>query len=224
MEEDGATAMDAEFWIKAWNEGRTGFHRAEVHEKLVEHFPTLRPQEGQKVLVPLCGKTKDLLWLRDLHLRVHGIELHRPAVEAFFAENGLAPVQVVPEGGFIQHVSGDIKISCGDFFALRAPDAYDFVYDRAALVALPPPTRERYAGSIQSLLRTGGKILLITYEYDPSSMEGPPFSVGADEIERLYGDRCAIQLMERKPATKEAPRLAAVAGLQQTVYVLEKRT
>ena len=85
--------MDSQFWITAWNEGRTNFHRGNYHDKLVEYFPQLNPEKGQRVLVPLCGKSKDLLWLNELNPRVHGIELHDQAVEAFLRKMNSCPLK-----------------------------------------------------------------------------------------------------------------------------------
>jgi thiopurine S-methyltransferase len=214
--------MDEQFWKKAWNEGKTNFHLKTVHEKLAEHFSKLNAKPGQRVLVPLCGKTKDLLWLKAQGLRVHGVELHAQAVEEFFAENGLGPVERTRDQDFSRYSHGDIEVSCGDFFKLKQDGSYDLVYDRASLVALPSSMRAGYAEVIRGALRAGGKCLLIVYEYDPSKMEGPPFSVETDEIHRLYGRHFAIELVESQKPTQEGPRLAAVEDLVQKVYVLEK--
>lgn len=214
--------MDAQFWIKIWNEGRTGFHQAEYHEKLTKYFPELSPKEGQSVLVPLCGKTKDLLWLHSLGLNVHGIELYAPAVESFFIENALSPLKKVQNEAFTDTTYENIRISCGDFFKLNAAETYDFVYDRAALVALPPEMRKAYAQVIKRSLKKGGKYLLVTYEYDQSKLDGPPFSVLENEVHELYADQFTIKLMESETPSNEGPRLEALGGLQQKVYILEK--
>jgi len=214
--------MDPEFWVTAWNEGRTNFHQETYHEKLVEYFPQLNPAKGQRVLVPLCGKSKDLLWLQALGLHVHGVELHEQAVEAFFAENGLSPVTKTQDHDYTHYGWENLVISCGDFFNLNEKDAYDFIYDRAALVALPSPMRETYAQVIKKSLKSGGKYLLVVYEYDQSKLEGPPFSVHANEIHELYEDQFTIKLMESRQAAKEGPRLASLDSLKQKVYILEK--
>ncbi len=214
--------MDTQFWITAWNEGRTSFHQKDYHEKLLEYFPQLNPEKGQKVLVPLCGKTKDLLWLQSLGLHVHGIELYDQAIEAFFKENGLSAPQKTQDQDFVHYIHGNIVLSCGDFFQLGEKDAYDFIYDRGSLVALPLSTRKRYAQTITHCLRIGGKYLLIVYEYDQSKLEGPPFSVDANEIHALYEDRFTVKLMESKKPSKEGPRLSSLDTLKQKVYILEK--
>ena len=214
--------MDAQFWITAWNEGRTAFHQPNYHEKLMEYFPRFNPEKGQRVLVPLCGKSKDLLWLGALNLQVHGVELHAPAVKDFFAENNLTAPIITQDQDFTHYVHENIVLSCGDFFKLHEPNSYEFVYDRASLVALPPPMRKVYAQVIKRSLKPMGKYLLIVYDYDQSKMDGPPFSVDAKELHELYEDRFSIKFMESQKPNHEGPRLSAVENLRQKIYFLQK--
>jgi len=214
--------MDAQFWINAWNEGRTNFHKSTYHEKLLEYFPQFHPKEGQKVLVPLCGKTKDLTWLHQLKLNVHGIELYENPVKEYFSENHFGPVTKSKVENFINYQFGSLTISCGDFFKLSPDPVYDFIYDRASLVALPPDMRRDYANLLKKVLKSGGKYLLIAYEYDQSKMAGPPFSVTEKEIHELYDDTFSIKQMDEK-RPDDGPRLATLESIVQKVYVLEKR-
>ncbi len=217
--------MDSEFWIKSWKEGRTNFNQAKYHDKLTEYFPRLLPEKGQKVLVPLCGKSIDLVWLHELGLDVHGVELYEQAVRDFFKENAHLPPKIINDQDYIHYVHENMTISCGDFFKFHAENAYDsaydFIYDRAALVALPPSMRKDYARVIKRSLKIGGKCLLITYHYDPAKMEGPPFSIEDNEIRALYESQFTIQLLESEKPVSEGSRLAAVEDLKQNVYILE---
>lgn len=214
--------MDAQFWINAWNEGRTNFHKSTYHEKLLEYFPRFQAKEGQKVLVPLCGKTKDLIWLSHQKLNVHGIELYENPVKEFFKENSLSEVTRSIGTNFIDYTFQNLTISSGDFFKLNPDPVYDFVYDRASLVALPAHMRKDYAQLIKKVLKSGGKYLLIAYEYDQAKMEGPPFSVTEREIHELYDDSFSIKRMDEK-RPDDGPRLATLETIVQKVYVLEKR-
>lgn len=216
--------MDAQFWINAWNEGKTNFHQQKYNEKLLKYFPDLNPQEGQKVLVPLCGKSIDMIWLHHLKLKVHGVEVYIEAVKSFFTDYGLSPVTETIDKGFINFQHEDILLSSGDFFKLNNPEAYDLIYDRASLVALPLEMRKNYADVIKKSLKKGGKCLLITYEYDQSELEGPPFSVDEKEIHALYADQFEIQMVDSQIAIHEKGRLATLAnGLKQKVYILIKK-
>lgn len=216
--------MDSEFWIKAWNEGRTGFHQQTFNDKLIQYFPLLNPSEGQRVLVPLCGKTKDLLWLHKLKLHIRGVELHDEAVRSFFHENQLLPVNKSEDSNFIHYTYQEITISMGDFFTLDEEESFDLIYDRAALVALPFLLRRKYARIIKKSLKKGGKCLLVVYEYDQSKMEGPPFSVNETEIRELYEDQFSIELLESERPSTEGSKLSSLeADLKQNIYILEKK-
>lgn len=214
--------MDAQFWINAWNEGRTGFHQEKYNPKLLEFFPGFHPEEGQKVLVPLCGKTKDILWLHENKLHVHGVELHQKAVESFFKENHLSPV-VKTDENFIHYSNENIVISSGDFFKLNNESKYDFIYDRASLVALPQSMRDEYVAVVTRTLKSKGKYLLIVYEYDQNEMQGPPFSIDNHEVHRLYQNDFSITLRRSDELHNENSRLSAVKGIRENVYLLEKK-
>ncbi len=215
--------MDAQFWINAWNEGKTNFNQQKYNDKLLKYFPQLHPKEGQKVLVPLCGKSIDMIWLHELKLKVHGVEVYIEAVKSFFSDNALLPVTEAKDQNFINFKYKDIVLSSGDFLKLNNPETYDFIYDRASLVALPFEMRKSYAQVIKRSLKKGGKCLLVTYEYDQAKLEGPPFSVNEREIHDLYADKFKIQMVETEIASHEKGRLATLEnGLKQKVYILEK--
>jgi len=170
--------------------------------------------------VPLCGKTKDMVWLADRGLTVLGVELVESAVRAFFDETVSEVPHGVSENEFTVYRGGDFQLFSGDFFEFNSYCPIDFVYDRAAMVALPPEMRGRYVDTIKRNLAVGGQILLLTFEYDPLVMDGPPFTVEQDEIKRLYGPDFSIEVLERGPITGENPRLMAVPGMRQAVYRL----
>lgn len=76
----------------------------------------------------------------------------------------------------------------------------DAVYDRAALIALPPRSRNRYARHLFDLTGGAGQ-LLITLDYDQTQMDGPPFSVPEEEIGVLYGGRYRRELLASREIT-----------------------
>lgn len=215
--------MDTQFWLDKWESGQTGFHKEEYHEKLVQYFPELGPISGQRVLVPLCGKSKDMLWLHNMSLYVHGVELCHDAVEAFFKENDLESPKVEQDKDFKHYIHQNIIISAGNFFSLGSGDQYDYIYDRASLVALPQSMRDDYAKVITQVLKTGGKYLLITFEYDQTKMDGPPFSIDANEVHRLFEDNFTIELKESEQEIEKGPKIQALDSFKQKVYVLTRK-
>jgi len=186
--------MQTEFWLERWERGEIGFHLDDINPYLRQYWPQLQVPAGSRVLVPLCGKSLDLLWLRDQGYRVAGVELSRLAVEAFFQEAGLVP-EVTVIGELQHYAAGDIEVFCGDFFALTTAHVPDIVavYDRASLIALPPGLRVRYAHHLATLAGKSAVSLLITMAYPQSEMPGPPFAVSEDEVRQLYDDLAQVQ-------------------------------
>jgi len=218
--------MQAEFWLERWREGRTGFHRDAPMPLLLRHWPTLALPRGSRVLVPLCGKTLDMPWLAGQGHRVLGVELSPLAVAQFFAEQGLKPVRHESPLG-VHHVAGDIEIIEGDVFALDDTTlaGCSAVYDRAAVIALPPPLRARYASEVYARLPAGCRGLMITLEYPQHEVEGPPFSVGADEVAALFGGHWDVELLERSDILASQPgfRADGATALHTSVYRLQRK-
>ena len=189
-------SVEHDFWHSLWADKEINFHEGEPNSLLVSHFPRLGLEKGDRVFLPLCGKTRDIAWLLDRGCRVAGAELNVTAVEELFEELGVKPR--VEELDELHHYSApDLDIYLGDIFHLskRLLGPVHGVYDRAALVALPPETRVRYTAHLREITVACPQ-LLITFEYDQSQMEGPPFSIPLEEIESHYDDVFEIETLE----------------------------
>lgn len=200
--------MHEDFWQERWVRNEIGFHLEDVHPGLRRHWPRLGLPDGATVLVPLCGKSLDMGWLAGQGYRVLGVELSQKAVEAFFSEQQLEP-EVTEQGPYRVYRAGAVELWCGDFFSLTADDVATClgVYDRAALIALPPAMRERYAVLLTAILPAGCQQLLVTLDYDQSEMDGPPFSVGSEQVQCLYAPQWDVELLEGKEVLERNPRM-----------------
>ncbi|MFZ6771396.1 thiopurine S-methyltransferase [Undibacterium sp. SXout7W] len=190
--------MEADFWHGKWERGDIGFHIADVNPLLVKHIDTLQLSPHSRIFLPLCGKTLDIHWLLDAGYRVVGIDLSEVAIRALFSELGITP-EVQDLGGLLQFKSTDINMFVGDFFRLSGDilQKVDAIYDRAAMVALPAAMRLDYAAHLRQVTHTADQ-LLITYEYDQTKVDGPPFSVVADEVLRHYSDSYQLTQLVRQ--------------------------
>lgn len=213
--------MNADYWLKRWREGRTGWHREAVLPWLTRHWADLRLPPSARVLVPFCGKSLDMIWLAAQGHDVLGVELSPLAIEQFFAENQLeARRQNQPDG--VHYRAGNIEIIQGDLFATDAATiaGCDGVYDRAALIALAREQRPRYVNAIYSLLPTGSRGLVITLEYPQAEMDGPPFSVAPAEMKRLFSKQWHTTHTGRHDILADNPRFQALGltALHAGVY------
>ncbi|MHC8365972.1 thiopurine S-methyltransferase [Pseudomonas sp. ZT5P21] len=218
--------MQPEFWHKRWQSNQIGFHLLEVNPYLQRFWPQLGLEEGARVLVPLCGKSLDLLWLAHQGHEVLGIELSEKAVEDFFDEHQFDP-HVSEQGPFKVYRAGSIELWCGDFFELTAGDVADCsaLYDRAALIALPLPMREQYAAHLNRILPTDASGLLITLDYDQAQKDGPPFAVLEDEVQRLFGAVWSLKILEDQDVLGESWKFveSGVTRLEERVYRISAR-
>lgn len=165
-----------ETWLERWQEGRIGWHEADGNRSLKRYWRG----EGLRVLVPLCGKSVDMLWLAGQGNEVTGVELSEIAAREFFTDNDL-DYDVAADGNRYSGVDVPITIVCDDYFAFD-DSGFDAHYDRGALVALPAERRSQYALHTSARLSANPFQLVITLEYDQCRVTGPPYSVPPTEV------------------------------------------
>jgi thiopurine S-methyltransferase len=199
-------------WLCRWENGHTGWHQVNGNTALRKFWPRLAL--GSRVLVPLCGKSPDLLWLAQQGLVVTGVELSEIAVRDFFDESGIQfEINKTGELMWFQSLEQAITIVCADYFQF-SDQAFDALYDRASLVALPPQIRPAYIQHTKSLLKPGAAQLLLTLEYDQSKADGPPFSVEPEEVESYWA---RLQRVGDRNDTKNMPPKFQEAGIEEFV-------
>ena len=212
--------MNPEFWQQRWQGKQIGFNQPTVNPLLLKYFTALNLPAGSRVLVPLCGKSIDMVWLATQGFDVVGIELVESAVQEFFAEQAI-PYTVI-EGAhksdikcYKGKIAGqNIELWVADIFALSADDMgqVDAVYDRAALIAMPPEMRPKYSEQVRKLsgaVNEHAPQLLLTLNYDQSKRNGPPFSISSEDITQYYASHYHLTELENEPATlNAAPEMA----------------
>lgn len=212
--------MQPEFWQACWENNHLGFQLDNVHPMLENLLPKL-DLAIKGVFVPLCGKSLDLAFLTK-HYKVVGAELSDIACRDFFAEQQLSPM-ITADGGFTRYETEQISLWNGDYFNLpqQAVAQCQFIYDRAALVALPLTMRKQYAEKTLSLFKSGTRMLLISVEYPQHEKQGPPFSVSQSELADLF-PLADIKILAQDDLTGRgfAKRRFAVSKLIETAYLI----
>lgn len=209
--------MDPEFWHTRWQNEQIAFHEGEANVLFARHAKTVWPGAAQRLFVPLCGKTRDIAWILSQGWEVVGVELSELAVAALFDELGVVP-EVSNEGALQRFAGPGIDVFVGDAFLLTAEmlGPVTGIYDRAALVALPEEMRARYAAHVQAI-SGGARQLLITFDYDQTQMNGPPFSVPRQMVEAYFAGAYEIALTE---SVEVASKLKGRAEALEHVWFL----
>ncbi len=218
--------MKRDFWMERWERGEIAFHQNEINPFLILHWQDLKPAQGSKVFVPLCGKSDDMLWLRKQGHPVLGVELSAIAVQAFFKQYGFS-LHKEASAKFDRYEAEGIHILLGDYFDLKKEDLSEIkvVYYRASLVALPPEMRERYVLHLAEILPPATQILLITFDYPQQEMPGPPFAVSESEVKALYRDHADIRLLSQHDVLDQNRRLKkrGLSRMQECIFLLTLR-
>lgn len=219
--------MTTEFWLENWKNNKIDFHQQAINSHLLSFWQQLNIALTSSVFVPLCGKSLDLLWLSEQGHNVIGIEISELAICDFFTENRLN-YSKLKQDNFYRWKAEQLTIWQGDFFNLKANHLQDVegVFDRASLVALPIKLRQKYAQHLKQILPIKAKLLLVTFEYQQSEMNGPPFSVHESEVYELYADHYKIKLLLKKDVLADYPQFQniGIKDLQEKIYLLEPIT
>jgi len=194
------------FFITKWSKSNTAWHKTDVHPALLKYFSLILekfPEKQIRVLVPLCGKTKDLTFLANhpAVAEVVGVEGVQKAYDEFIAENRHLNISLSQDENssyphFTKFVGNKITLLKGDFFDLEktfeneSVPKFDLIWDRASIVAIRPELRNQYAQVISKLLQPKALMLFGTVDRregtEDAMKAGPPFSVTYENLNTLY--------------------------------------
>lgn len=213
--------MKASFWHACWQKNSLGFHQKSIHPFLRQYLLPRLTQSDQSVFVPLCGKSDDMVWLAD-HMDVVGAELSEIACRDFFKDKQL-PFDTETLKEFTKFSYKNISLFQGDFFELSAAQfsPFDWIYDRAAIIALPKSMQSRYVKHLASYLTGKTKLFLISLEFPQQELEGPPFALFEDDIRSLFAGFQIECVAEHELADKTfAQRTFDVSYLREKLYII----
>ncbi|XP_063966487.1 probable thiopurine S-methyltransferase isoform X1 [Lytechinus pictus] len=167
----GRQAVENE-WQAAWYEGDCKDANREVSKWLKEYINKLTGEKPNcRILVPMCGATRDMQWLIDEGHEVIGLELVNKALQLFLDRHRISytttPVSCINDGKCYK--SKDKKLSlyrCNIFeMDMSLVGKVDCVWDCGAMTDIPPAERKDYAEIILSSLNPGGRILAETFTF-----------------------------------------------------------
>lgn len=211
--------MDKNYWLERWETNNIPFHLEQTNPNLLKYQQFFTAKTNNNIFLPLCGKTLDIKWLLSQNQNIIGVELSEKAVIELFENLGVNPkVNVLRDMKL--YYSRNVTIYVGNIFSLTKEliGNIDYIYDRAALVALPKEVRIKYTSHLMNITNSAEQ-LLITYNYDQTLMDGPPFSVSLHEIEGHYSKHYSIKILE----TLKIPNgLKGICPATEEIWYLKK--
>jgi thiopurine S-methyltransferase len=174
------TTTPLEFWSQVWDEGTIRFHQTNYNSEMIKYFKDI-DLKGKSVLIPLAGKTKDILFFLEKGAHVTAIEFWEPAVISFFEENNIA----YKKHGY-SFFADNLTFHAMDFFDLTTEKPFDVLFDRASQVVFNRTDRPRYYEHISKLIDQRSILLLFSIDHDGSFDYGPPHKIPKAEIISAY--------------------------------------
>ncbi|OHX14240.1 hypothetical protein BI347_12555 [Chromobacterium sphagni] len=154
-----------EFWERRYREGVMPWEGAELLEPARKFFSA---QPRMRMLLPGCGSASDMPPLLGMGHDVLAVDFSESALE-------LARRQWPDAAG---------RLMLADFFQLDLP-AFDCVFERAFLCALPISMRKEYAAGVARMVKPGG--VLAGVFFLAKTDRGPPFGMDIEQLEALVG-------------------------------------
>ncbi|MFT5757302.1 MAG: thiopurine S-methyltransferase [Alteromonadaceae bacterium] len=216
--------MKPSFWHKCWERNALGFHQETVQPFLEQFLLPRLTSTTQHVFLPLCGKSLDMVWLAQ-KMKVSGSELSEIACRDFFQEKDL-PFQQHQHHDFTIFSHQNIELWQGDFFKLLPAELgnIDWIYDRAALIALPMSMQQQYAQHLSHFISDQTSLFLISLEFPQEELAGPPFSISSLKVVQLFSGFTVDCIAEQELTDKKfAQRTFNVSHLVERLYLIKKK-
>lgn len=173
MKQDSARP---DFWDTRYRGGVTPWDAGGVPPKLARWLDG--QPAGLRVLVPGCGSGYEVKLFAEHGDEVLGIDFSDAALEA--AQRVLGP-----QAGLVRKA---------DFFAMDE-GAFDVVYERTFLCALPRHRWPQWGERVAELVRPGGR--LAGFFFFDDNQRGPPFGIAPAALRALLDG--AFSMLEDEP-------------------------
>lgn len=170
--------LDARFWQKRYNQGKTGWDIGEVSHPLKAYIDQLR-NKGLKILIPGAGNSWEAQYLFNQGFKnVFVVDLVKEPLE-----NLSKRCPSFPRAQILQT----------DFFDIK--EKFDLILEQTFFCALPVEKRPAYARQCHNLLREHGKVAGVLFNFEFTE-DGPPFGGSKNEYLTYFSEYFKIEILE----------------------------
>ncbi len=147
----------------------------------MKEFIDQLPSKDLKILVPGAGNGYEVGYLYEQgYQSVYALDISEKPLHDFQKRHP----------GFPKN-----RLLVGDFFDLELKD-FDLVLEQTFFCALLPHDRERYAQKMRSILKEGGLLAGLFFDF-PLTEKGPPFGGNMELYRTLFSTYFHIRILER---------------------------
>ncbi|MGB5361473.1 MAG: methyltransferase domain-containing protein [Eudoraea sp.] len=172
--------LNKDYWEERYASNNLGWDIGSVSTPLKEYIDQLE-NKNLKILVPGAGYGYEVVYLYNSGFKnIHVIDLARQPLDKIKAK-----IPEIPQSQLI----------CGDFFNLENQD-FDLILEQTFFCALNPELRKNYVQKMFQLLKPGGKLAGLLFDF-PLTLKGPPFGGSLKEYEELFHPTFTINVLAR---------------------------
>lgn len=191
--------LNKNFWENRYNSGETGWDIGYAAPALTTYIDQLRNKDLQ-ILVPGAGRGHEVVHLWNTGFKnLTVVDIAQQPLVSLKEQ-----IPEFPDSSLIQM----------DFFDWNG-GPFDLILEHTFFCALDPELRTAYVQKMWDLLKFGGKLAGLLFDF-PLSESGPPFGGSADEYVGLFEGKFRIQTLEQA-INSIAPR----AG-RELFFIFEK--
>ncbi len=168
------------YWDERYRNSQTGWDIGKVSTPIKEYIDQL-PSKQVQILVPGAGKGYEAGYLFHSGFKsVYALDISEVPFDKFRENYPGFPAD---------------HLLVADFFALKDMK-FDLILEQTFFCALQPQQRELYVQKMHSLLREGGILAGLLFDF-PLTEVGPPYGGHIDEYRELFSPYFEIRKLER---------------------------
>ncbi|MBD0402793.1 methyltransferase domain-containing protein [Flammeovirga sp. EKP202] len=172
--------MDKQYWTEKYESNNTGWDIGYISTPLKEYIDQLEDKE-LKILIPGVGNGYEIEYLWQLGFK-----------NCYAVDISEAPLQNVKKRcpDFPEE-----QLLCSDFFQIDIGH-FNLILEQTFFCALNPSLRKQYVEQMYRLLKKGGKLSGLLFDFELTK-NGPPFGGSKEEYLSLFEPKFDIKILER---------------------------
>jgi SAM-dependent methyltransferase len=170
--------LNPSYWENRYQKGETAWDVGAITTPIKAYIDSLH-DKSIKILIPGAGNSYELEYL-----------LNNGFKNTFVADYAATPLENIKK-----RISNcpESQLLHADFFELTG--TYDLIIEQTFFCALEPELRPKYVQKTKSLLKPGGKIAGLLFQF-PLTENGPPFGGNIEEYSKLFEADFIIRKLE----------------------------
>jgi len=200
------TKNNKSYWDLRWRDLNTPWDYGNKHPLLDQLIEKANLPEKARIYVPGCGRAHDAAAFAHLGFSVIAEDIVSEAVE---------------EAKKLYGEIKNLRIEVRNIFEKDETNAFDAIFDRAVLCALPTKMHERYLSKCFQLLAPGGLFISIPFlKLTINESEGPPYEIPEEKLKEYLANKFSLQVFDK---IKNTPVGASVI-LEQGLLIAAKES